>query len=81
MNSNTQAEILELVQEQGPISSKSISEFLAIDKREVYTFLVECEKQDLVVRQSGKDGDTIVFKWLIVPRRIVSEEYGEESVH
>lgn len=67
MNVNLEVEIIYYIQENGPVSSKNISEFLDFDKKEIYAFLTECEKENIVVRTSGIDDGIIVFHWSINP--------------
>jgi len=79
MNTELQHEILEYILENGSISSQGISEFMDLDKAEVYAFLTECEKNHIVFRTSGKDGETLVFKWSIHPDVLSKQDYDGES--
>lgn len=67
MDIETQTEILKYLRENGPISSRGISEFLGVPKKDIYAFLTECEEQDIAIRKGGKDGNTIVFHWSLNP--------------
>lgn len=67
MNIDIREEILNYIQENGPISSKGISEFLGFNKKEIYAFLTKCEKDNIVIRSSGIDDGIIVFRWSLSP--------------